>query len=554
MNLRQPALVSWSLFGPSHLSRREFWVTALAFLTIYLALNTLTAWYQLNRLGITLWSPDNGLSLLLLIESMAFAPVVLLGEVLVDVFINHVRHNMYLIVSADLLLAVGYAALALVMRDLLKFDPKRVRLADVTMLLIVVPAGATVTSLGYCGFLFLAGTIPADEFAIALHRFWVGDTVGMIVVIPAAASVRGFHAMAGGPWSGRDLVSALGFTGGLLLALGALVWVGADKNYALFYLLFLPIIWVAMRAGFAGVAIALLATQVALFLTSSYVGFTAEDLDVFQMLMLVLSITGLLLGAVVTEREQSARLLGEQRTQLERLSARSLAGGMGMALAHEISQPLSTVATYLHAARRMVRSGADPELVMEALAKAEKEARRTREVLERVRDFVSSGRMELEPVDLQDVLVKISALCHDDASAKGVQLGVESAYASAPLIASRIGIEQVLNNLVANAIDAASERADRSGSVVMRLESAGDRVAIMIEDNGRGVAPEIADTLFEAYRSTKPRGMGLGLAISRQIVQRHAGRIWWEPIAPTGTRFVIELPFGGVASRQVAPR
>jgi C4-dicarboxylate-specific signal transduction histidine kinase len=150
--------------------------------------------------------------------------------------------------------------------------------------------------------------------------------------------------------------------------------------------------------------------------------------------------------------------------------------------------------------------------------------------------------------------VKISALCHDDASAKGVQLGVESAYASAPLIASRIGIEQVLNNLVANAIDAASERADRSGSVVMRLESAGDRVAIMIEDNGRGVAPEIADTLFEAYRSTKPRGMGLGLAISRQIVQRHAGRIWWEPIAPTGTRFVIELPFGGVASRQVAPR
>lgn len=548
MTLPWLARAADAVTGRSHLSRPRFWTLALAFLAVYFAVNELTVWYQFHRSGITLWSPDSGLSVLLLIESTAFAPVVFLGEVLVDLFIDHVRHHSAQIVLASLFSTFSYTGIALLMRDLLKFDPKRVRLADVIVLLVVVPTASTVTSLGYCGILYLAGSIAPDQFFTALHRFWVGDTVGIIVVIPAAAALRRFDVLTGRRWSRRDLLSALAFAGGLAVALGSLVWVGAPRNYSLFYLLFLPIIWVAMRAGFAGVAIALLTTQVALFMTSSYVGFAAEDLDVFQMLMLVLSITGLLLGGFVTEREQSTRVLAEQRAQLERLSARSLAGGMGMALAHEISQPLSTVATYLHAARRMLRSVADAELAIEALGKAEAEAQRTREVLERVRDFVSGARMDFEPVDLADMLARTCALCQDEATARGVRIGVEADRAIAPLLASRIGIEQVLNNVVANAIDAAADRVDRFGAVVLRAVHAGDRVAITVEDNGRGVSPEVAETLFEAYRSTKPRGMGLGLAISRQIVQKHAGRIWWEPVAPAGARFVIELPLGAAAN------
>jgi C4-dicarboxylate-specific signal transduction histidine kinase len=146
------------------------------------------------------------------------------------------------------------------------------------------------------------------------------------------------------------------------------------------------------------------------------------------------------------------------------------------------------------------------------------------------------------------MLARTCALCQDEATARGVRIGVEADRAIAPLLASRIGIEQVLNNVVANAIDAAADRVDRFGAVVLRAVHAGDRVAITVEDNGRGVSPEVAETLFEAYRSTKPRGMGLGLAISRQIVQKHAGRIWWEPVAPAGARFVIELPLGAAAN------
>ena len=122
---------------------------------------------------------------------------------------------------------------------------------------------------------------------------------------------------------------------------------------------------------------------------------------------------------------------------------------------------------------------------------------------------------------------------------------VES-FNPAPLVkADKVGVEQVLNNIVANAVDAAAERGDARGRVIVRVVDSGDWVTVQIDDNGPGVAPEIAESLFEAYQTSKPRGMGLGLTLSRQIVQRHAGRIWWQPIAPEGTRFVVELNTNG---------
>ena len=125
-------------------------------------------------------------------------------------------------------------------------------------------------------------------------------------------------------------------------------------------------------------------------------GSDVNDFFVFQMLMLVLSITGLLLGVVTTERRATAHLLMEQQTELARMSAYVNAGAMGMALAHELSQPLSTVSTYLLAARRLLQSGVGSERLMEMLNKAEGETRRTREVLERIRDFISNRQDGLE--------------------------------------------------------------------------------------------------------------------------------------------------------------
>ena len=184
---------------------------------------------------------------------------------------------------------------------------------------------------------------------------------------------------------------------------------------------------------------------------------------------------------------------------------------------------------------------------MDALSKAEAEVQRTRDVLERIRDFVSAGKLEPCPLDLVEAAQKIQALCVEEANGRGVDVAIECVRPIPLVKADKVGIEQVLNNIVGNAVDAAAERRDARGQVVIRVIGRGDWAIIEIDDNGPGLAPEMAENLFEAYQTSKPRGMGLGLALSRQIVQKHAGRISWRPIAPQGTRFIVELNHGGPA-------
>ncbi len=521
-------------------------MTGLAFLAFYFALNLLTERYQFEALGITLWSPDSGLSvLLLLVEGTTFAPFVFLGQVLVDVLIDHVREGFGVIVAVEATLTVSYVAVAAVLRGAPKFDLKRAHLADVVKLLIVVPAGATLTALTYCGALYLAGSLSAAQLFPAMRHFWVGDTVGVIAVVPAATAAFMLLSHPGWRLSRYEALSWGVFAIGASVGFAVLRSASSAEARQLFYILFLPIIWVGLRLGYGGVAFALLATQTGLFLLASHLGYSAGDLGAIQILMLLLSITGLLLGAVITEREHTTLRLREQQTELARISAHASAGAVGMMLAHEISQPMSTVATYVLAARRMLQSGAASAAVIDVLRKAEAEAQRTGEMLDRVRDFVSSGKRDMSPLDLLDVAVKIRALCLQEAKARNVDVAVEGAPPTPLVRADRIGIEQVLNNLVNNAIDAAAERKDGCGVVTIRIAARDDCVVAEVEDNGPGVAPEIADTMFEPYQSTKLRGMGLGLALSRQIVERHAGALRWEPAATGGARFELALSIGG---------
>ena len=444
-------------------AKPKFWLTGIAFVAIYLLLNVLTVRYQFRGLGITLWSPDNGLSVLLLIEGMEFAPFVLVGEVLADVLINRVYHGIYVTVLAEIALTVGYTGFAAVLRDILKFSPRRTNLADVVAMLSAVPVGAAATSLIYCGTLYLTGSLAADQFFSALRHFWIGDTVGIIVIIPAATAAFTLAFKTRWSWRKNETLNWYVFIVASCVAFALLHSAGSANAYHLFYLLFLPIIWIGMRGGYVAVVIALLATQTALFLMASYIGLDANDFGEFQILMLVLSITGLLLGAVVTERERVNLLLREEQMELARVSTHATAGAMGMLLAHELSQPLSTVATYTLAACRMLRSGSSSEPVIDALIKAEAEVQRTREVLERIRDFVSAGKMEPRLLDLVDVSQKIRALCVEEANARGVDVAFESFRPVPPVKADKVGIEQVLNNIVANAVDAAAERGDARG-------------------------------------------------------------------------------------------
>ena len=523
--------------------RSRFWATGAAFMAVYFALNLLTEWHEFDRLGITLWSPDDGLSLALLIENVAFAPFVFLAAVLVDLSIAGLDRSLGVTMAAELSLTLTYLGLAYVLKTILKFDIRQFRLPDVVAFLLLVPVGAAFSAFIYCGVLYLGGELSPDKIFGAVIHCWIGEALGIVTIIPATTAAFTY----GSPtwrWSSYTLFTILIFVLGIGLGFAALVGVG-DKLYYLFNLLFLPVIWVAMREGYGGVALALVTIQLTLAVLTVFAGYNTTDFAILQLLMLVLSTTGLLLGAVTTERQDAALRLREQKTELARMVSHARAGAMGMALAHEISQPLSTVTTYLHAARRLLQAGPSSGPVMEALIKAEGEAQRAREVLERIRDFVSNGNLNLTAVDVCALADKIAELCREDAAARGVLVEVESMDLVPLVEADGVQIEQVLINLVANAMDAAAERTDARGRVTVRVAAKDNAVTLAVEDNGHGVAPELADNIFDAYQTTKARGMGLGLHLSRRIVQRHAGRLWWEPISTGGARFVVELPING---------
>jgi two-component system sensor kinase FixL len=526
----------------------NYWLISGGYLALYFVINVITDSHQFRSSGITLWSPDNGLSLLLMMESIYFSPVVLIGEILADKFIHNVSQGFSVVIISEVALTFGYVLIAIVLRVIFRFNFRTISFENLMALLAVVPTGTALTMSLFCGVLYYSGAIPIDNLYAAAFGFWLGDTVGIVIIVPAAIAL--FDLMNKSRWRGftgiGDVLTVLAIISSL--ALFVFISTSSVEHHQLFYLLFLPIIWVGLRFGYVGVSLSLLATQALLIAAVSYYHINDSQFGSLQTLMFILSITGLLLGAVVTEREQSARLVRQQQSELARIAARAATGAMASTLAHEISQPLSALASYVYSASRMLEDAdASPSVTdaRSALMKAESEAQRARIIIERIRDFVSSGRLQLEPVDLIHLVEKIRALNVDEAKSRGVDLTVESSVACPAVTADKIAIEQALNNLVVNAIDSASSRGDSGGQVRIRHFQRSDDIVLQVDDNGAGVAPEIADRLFETFETTKLKGMGLGLPLTLQIAKRHSGRLGWRPLDPQGASFFIEVPIHG---------
>ncbi len=547
VSARSGARLMRSFRGSGPLWVLEYWLSGSAFTLAYVAIERLTLVYQLDSLGITLWGPAAGLSLvMLLVKGVAFAPFIFIASLVADFAVYNGPRGLIVPVATSLVMGLGFAVLALALRKASRFGAGWPGLSDVVMLLVLVPIGALFIAVLYCGVLYAADLLTPWRFVVAVRNFWIGDTLGMITLAAAAPTALRLVTRSSWAMTRSQVIDVAGF----MVALGFALWlvfaVVSSQEYQFFYLLFLPIVWIAIRAGYAGASIALLFTHILLVTIATSLGYAAYDFIAFQMLMLVLSATGLLLGAVVTERRLSEERIRSQQAELDRAARHATVGAMGTALAHEISQPLSSATNYLHAAHRLLRAKyGDLGPVAEALAKAEHEAQRAREALERVRDYVSSGRIETSDVNLQHLVARIAMLVSRDATSREVAIEISSHPHLPTVRADTIQLEQLLLNLISNAIEAACLRSDSDGHVVIRLGQRVERIAIEVEDNGPGVADELADRLFEPFETTKPRGMGLGLTLARQIVENHGGRLSWERIAPCGTRFSVELYVDG---------
>ena len=249
----------------------------------------------------------------------------------------------------------------------------------------------------------------------------------------------------------------------------------------------------------------------------------------------------------ITQRQKAELRLQDLQSELAHVGRVSEMGSLASSLAHELNQPLTAIANYCEAARDLLPAEGNDEslaLVREALDEAAKETIRAGQIVQRLREFVRPGEADRRVESLARLVTEANALALVGTREHGIEVQVQLDPRADDVFVDRIQIQQVLTNLVRNAIDAMLDSPIRS--LVIRSEaSPDDLVTVTIEDTGSGIDPEIAPQLFQPFVSSKQNGMGVGLSICRTIVEAQGGRIWFEARPGGGTAFHFTLPLGG---------
>jgi two-component system, LuxR family, sensor kinase FixL len=242
----------------------------------------------------------------------------------------------------------------------------------------------------------------------------------------------------------------------------------------------------------------------------------------------------------LTEQQQAQRRIQDLQSELFHASRLSVMGQMASTMAHELNQPLTAVTNYLEAARQLLRTGSGAERLDDLMARAVAQTERAGGVIRRLRQFVSKGETERHVQNLNKLVEEALALALVGMGLSGVQVTLELDRALPPILADGVQIQQVVLNLVRNAIEA-MEDCDRR-ELVIGTRALPDMAEITIADTGPGIIPELADRLFQPFVTTKKTGMGLGLSICREIVTAHHGRLTSAPRPAGGTIFRVTVP------------
>lgn len=248
----------------------------------------------------------------------------------------------------------------------------------------------------------------------------------------------------------------------------------------------------------------------------------------------------------LTERQQTLLRMQDLQSELAHVGRVSEMGTLASSLAHELNQPLTAVASYCESARDLLDQDPDAQtlgMVREALDEAAQQAVRAGQIVRRLRDFMSTGETERHVESLQRLINEANALALVGSREHGIDVQLKLDPAADKVLVDRIQIQQVLVNLIRNAIDAMMDTKMRCLSLRTGRDDQG-LVEVIIEDTGSGISEAIAPQLFQPFVTSKQSGMGIGLSICRTIVEAHGGRIWFEPGKNGGTAFHFTVPTG----------
>jgi two-component system sensor kinase FixL len=245
----------------------------------------------------------------------------------------------------------------------------------------------------------------------------------------------------------------------------------------------------------------------------------------------------------LTERQLTESRLQELQAELLHVSRLSDVGQMASALAHELNQPLAAIVNYVQATRRMLEAAAAPPAprILDTMDKAVAQAARAGDIIQHLRSFIRKGETERSTEDLSKMVEEATALGLVGAKEGGIKVQIDLSADSLPVFIDKVQIQQVVFNLIRNSVEALPVSDVRELTVTTRRADCGMALAA-VADSGPGLAPAVAEQLFQPFVTTKEKGMGLGLSICRSIIEAHGGRLWATPNPERGVTFQFSIP------------
>jgi signal transduction histidine kinase len=521
--------------------RTRIVVEFVIFMAAYVALDHISFIYPFKSLSITPWSPATGLLLaLLLLRGPSRIPAAFAAPLLAEYLLRDLHGTWSPSTISATVNALAYGSAAHFLTRSERFDLQLPRLKDVVVLTAVSAGASLAVATISVGAFTGAGLLETERFTAATTRYWIGDMIGIAVVTPFLLLAHTFRAH---QLSARALAEAIAQGLAIIAAVWLVFGVRAADEFRLFYLLFLPLIWAAARFGVTGAVLANLGGQVALLTAIQILRHESTTVTAFQVLMLALAIGTLMLGAAVSEGRRTAAVLQAKLVELAQISRLSVAGELAAALAHELNQPLLAAIAFARAGQRFLDSHPEErEKARSAIDRAVGEAQRAGDIINSLRRFIGQDLLVRQPVAPSVLIADVLALAAPEARQRGIVVSSSTERGLGPITVDRIQVQQVLINLVRNALDAMSQARSREAVVELYAFRDGPSVIFEVADRGPGIPDEVAERLFQPFTSSKAQGMGLGLSICRTLVEAHGGRLWLERTGSDGTTFRFSLP------------
>jgi two-component system, LuxR family, sensor kinase FixL len=520
---------------------------SFVFVALYVLLDSLSFVHDLQHTEISPWGPNIAL---LVAAAMFFgprvAPLTIVAPGISEIVLRDANPFGLAAIGAMVCIGITYTITGILLRRL-QSNYSHPTIGWLAILSIVIAIAALMDSVLYSGVLTLSGDLSAGSYLTAVRIDWVGDMNGIIILLPMILILRAGEP---GKWSEARAnvwllaLQAAGLCGVFWITFrDAWVTPGVSSQPP-FYLLFLPIIWIALRWG-AGITAITLAVLQAGIVTLVAKHHTAESFLAIQVLMVLLACTGLFMGISVSENARFVALMRSKDDELSHLNARMAVSEMNSAIGHELNNPLAALVNYLRSAGMMLeQSNLDRAALQGAFDKAQGEAARSVKVVRKLREFFRSGVMRRQPLDAKKLASEAVTATNLKFRNAGIAAVVEASPDLPPLEADPLHLSMVLQNLLANAYDAIHDAGLRRGRVAIIVTRGADEVTFKVEDSGPGIPESMRELLFRPVSSVKSGGMGLGLAICRSLVEANQGRIWLVRSDAEGTSIAFSIPTG----------